>query len=79
MNFAQEQFKISKLRSIQARTLKQLSTKECPNIPGRLPENEPPLISISTIGIERIEDIEKRRFLYKNIFEVGFILMAFRS
>ena len=29
---------------------------------------QPPLIPISMIGIERIEDIEKKRFLYKNIF-----------
>ena len=28
---------------------------------------KPPLIRISMIGIERI-DIEKKRFLYKNIF-----------
>ena len=45
-----------------------------PAIAGKLP----PLIPISMIGIERI-DIEKKRFLYKNIFEVRFILMAFRS
>ena len=29
---------------------------------------KPPLIPISMIGIERIEDNEKKRFLYKNIF-----------
>ena len=28
----------------------------------------PPLTLISMIGIERIEYIEKKRFLYKNIF-----------
>ena len=31
------------------------------------------------IGIERIEYIEKKRFLYKNIFLVQFILMTLRS
>ena len=40
---------------------------------------QPPLIPISMIGIEIIEDIENKRFLYKNILKVRFILMAFRS
>ena len=36
--------------------------KNLKNIPGRLP----PLIPISMIGIERIEDIEKKNFIQKH-------------
>ena len=34
----------------------------------QIAEKQWPLIPVSMIGIERIEDIEKKRFLYKNIF-----------
>ena len=50
-------------------------TKEMQNtkIPGRLPENRPPLIPITKIGIEKREKTsEQKSFLYKQFLSANY-------
>ena len=51
------------------KTVNRPKTKSSLNIPGRLPENSRRWFQKSLIGIERIEDIEKKRIFTKKIFK----------